>query len=414
MSEILVVDDEPGIRDVLHHILEDEGHDVRLAENAAQANQAMQEKTPDLVLLDVWMPDRDGITLLKEWASQGPLKAPVVMMSGHSTIKQAMEATRLGAFDFLEKPIAFKPLLETIKRALASRVAKAVLPDAIVGLGHGEKIVGLAQRLRQAPADAPIFLAAEPGAGTEFCARFLHVSDTPWLAPTEMGPLADNPIEWLQEAKNGVLFLAEIGGLSVMQQKGLQLLLARRAEFGVRVVCASCENLQTKEGYSRELYTALTRSAFLVPPLREHAEDIPEVAQAMLAACVPQHGVDARSFSPAAVSLLAAHAWPGNLDELSAFVEALAASVGVATIEEGAVRERLGVKPPEGKWDDLFDLPFKAARESFERIYLHALLAHHNGSVSAAATHADLERTHLYRKLRMLGLTAGKTEEADT
>lgn len=414
MSEILVVDDEPGIRDVLHQILEDEGHDVRLAENAAQANKAMQEKTPDLVLLDVWMPDRDGLTLLKEWASQGPLKAPVVMMSGHGTIKDAMAATRLGAFDFLEKPISFKPLLEVIKRALASRVAGRVLEESLTGLGSGQRIVELAQRLRQAPVDAVVFLAAEPGAGAELCARFLHIRDTPWLAPSEMGPLADNPIGWLQEAKGGVLFLAEIGRLSAMQQKGLQLLLARRGEFGVRVVCASSDNLREKEGYSKELYTTLTRSAFLVPPLRDHAEDIPEIARDLLSTFVQSQGLKERSFSPAALSCLGSHALPGNLDELRGLVEDLATSGDTPTIEEDAVRTRLGHQFTEGLWEPLFDRPFKEACDDFERIYLQALLARHHGKVSEAAKQAGLERTYLYRKLRVLSITVGKTEEADT
>lgn len=414
MSEILIVDDEPGIRDVLQQILEDEGYDVRLAENGAQARVALQDRTPDLVLLDVWMPDLDGVSLLKEWVAQDRLKMPVIMMSGNSTIKQAMEATRLGAFDFLEKPIAFKPLLETIERAMAEPLPAAPLLERPAGLGSGETITRLAGLLRQAPMEAPLFLAAEPGAGSEACARFLHVEGTPWLAPTDLQKLADSPIEWLQAAKDGLLFLAEVGTLTPMQQKGLQLILTRRSEFGVRLVCASRENLATKEGYSREIYNALTQSALSVPSLRGHREDIPELAQTMLEAAVQRYGLAAKLFSEEALKVLAEQDWPGNLDELTRFVDGMATTCAAATLEQSDVESHLGIKEPmpsgSGEFDNLFDLPLKEARNAFERIYLEALLKRCKGSVSRAAEVSGIERTHLYRVLRKLGVRTGVEE----
>ncbi len=416
MSEILVVDDEPGIRDVLQQILEDEGYDVRLAENGAQARAALLERTPSLVLLDIWMPDLDGLTLLKEWVAQGRLKMPVIMMSGHGTIKHAMEATRLGAFDFLEKPIAFKPLLEAIERAMAVGALPAALLERPAGLGGGEVITGLAQRLRQASAEVPLFLAAEPGVGSETCARFLHVEGTPWHAPTDLKTLSESPIDWLQAAKGGLLFLAEIGTLTPMQQKGLQLILARRSEFGVRLVCASRENLATKEGYSREIYHAMTQSALRVPPLRDHREDIPELARAALEASVLRHGLEAKSFSEDALKVLAEQSWPGNLDELAGFVDGLATACATPTLEQSEVEARLGIKKvmttgnAGSEFDNLFDLPLKDARNAFERIYLEALLKRCKGSVSRAAEVSGIERTHLYRVLRKLGVRAGAEE----
>ena len=416
MSEILVVDDEPGIRDVLQQILEDEGYDVRLAENGAQARAALLERTPSLVLLDIWMPDLDGLTLLKEWLGQGRLKMPVIMMSGHGTIKHAMEATRLGAADFLEKPISFKPLLDAIERAMAVGALPAALLERPAGLGGGEVITGLAQRLRQASAEAPLFLATEPGAGSEACARFLHVEGTPWHAPTDLHTLSESPIDWLQAAKGGLLFLAEIGTLTPMQQKGLQLILARRSEFGVRLVCASRENLAAKEGYSREIYHAMTQSALRVPPLREHREDIPELARAALEASVLRHGLEAKLFSEGALKVLAEQDWPGNLDELASFVDGLATACATPTIEQSEVEARLGIKKvmtngnAGSEFDNLFDLPLKDARNAFERIYLEALLKRCKGSVSRAAEVSGIERTHLYRVLRKLGVRAGAEE----
>ncbi len=416
MSEILVVDDEPGIRDVLQQILEDEGYDVRLAENGAQARVALLERTPDLVLLDIWMPDLDGLSLLKEWVAQGPLKMPVIMMSGHGTIKNAMEATRLGANDFLEKPISFKPLLEAIGRAMAVGAPPAALPERPAGLGSGEVITGLAQRLRQASPEAPLFLAAELGAGSEACARFLHVEGTPWYAPTDLQALSESPIDWLQAAKGGLLFLAEIGNLTPMQQKGLQLILARRGEFGVRLVCASRENLATKEGYSRDIYHALTQSALRVPPLRDHREDIPELAQAALEAALLRHGLEAKRFSEDALKVLAGQNWPGNLDELARFVDELATATAAPTLEQSEVEAHLGITPvaPAGnaapEVDKLLALPLKEARNAFERLYLEALLKRCKGSVSRAAEESGIERTHLYRVLRKLGVRAGAEE----
>ncbi len=416
MSEILVVDDEPGIRDVLQQILEDEGYDVRLAENGARAREALLERTPDLVMLDIWMPDLDGLSLLKEWVAQGRLKMPVVMMSGHGTIKHATEAMRLGAFDFLEKPISFKPLLETIGRALAATTPTPALLERPAGLGRGEVITSLSQRLRQASPEVPLFLAAEPGAGSETCARFLHVEGTPWHAPTDLKTLADSPIDWLQAAKGGLLYLAEIGTLTPMQQKGLQLILLRHNEFGVRLVCASQENLASKEGYSREIYHAMTQSALRVPPLREHREDILELAQTALEAAVTRHGLEAKVFSEGALKVLAEQNWPGNLDELVRVADEMARACVASTIEQDEVVAHLGIKKTTGveasAFDSLFGLPFKEARNAFERLYLEALLHRCNGSVSQAATESGIERTHLYRVLRKLNSRDGSEEEA--
>jgi two-component system, NtrC family, nitrogen regulation response regulator NtrX len=150
MSEILVVDDEPGIRELMREILEEEGYEVRMAENGAAARAALDAKIPDLVLLDIWMPDVDGVTLLKEWKTQGRLTMPVVMMSGHGTVHTAVEATRLGAFDYLEKPVSYKHLLETVKKAMDSRRARPTTSGNLDLLGEGEATRRLTQRLNLA------------------------------------------------------------------------------------------------------------------------------------------------------------------------------------------------------------------------------------------------------------------------
>jgi FixJ family two-component response regulator len=239
-NQILVVDDEVGIRELLFEILRDEGYGVRLAENAQTARSARKEMRPDLVLLDIWMPDTDGITLLKEWAGSGQLTMPVVMMSGHGTIDSAVEATRIGAFDFLEKPISLPKLLATVGKALAGG---RVLPKtglALVNLGRARVVQELRQRLEQVGRlHTPVLLTGEPGCGFEVCARHLHLPNTPWVAPEDTEWLATNPFEPLNEAREGMLFLQEVSELSKAEQKGLAQLVGKLDKFNVRLVCAA-------------------------------------------------------------------------------------------------------------------------------------------------------------------------------
>ena len=409
MSEILVVDDEPGIRDLLREILEEEGYEVRLAENGEQARAARHEKRPDLVLLDIWMPDVDGLSLLKEWVSAGQLAMPVVMMSGHGTIHTAVEATRLGAFDFLEKPVPYKKLLQTVERALNTHQARTVPPASLERLGNGETVRLLAQRLRQAAsAGSSLLLTGEPGVGMDVCARFLHVPGTPWVAPDEIGALAEHPLDWLAEARGGTLFFSEVGHLTALQQKGLLLIIGRHKEFGVSLVCASSENLANKAlagGYSRDLYNALAQVAVRVPPLREHREDIPGLTAAMLTDSLAKTGLGHKQFTAAALDKLVRHDWPGNLDELHGLVHNLASTVLTELIDLKDVEALLGNgNPIDGSaLAELFGLPLKDARDAFERAYLEAVLRE-CGSMSKAAERSGLERTHLYRKLKQLGV----------
>ena len=172
MQQILVVDDEMGIRELLSEILADEGYKVELAQNAAEARARRQQARPDLVLLDIWMPDTDGITLLKEWASNGLLTMPVVMMSGHGTIDTAVEATRIGAYDFLEKPIALQKLLASVNKALKHGAAQPKPGVSLAALGRSPLIADLKQRLeRIAAMRTPVVLVGEPGCGIEELCR---------------------------------------------------------------------------------------------------------------------------------------------------------------------------------------------------------------------------------------------------
>jgi DNA-binding NtrC family response regulator len=413
MSEILVVDDEPGIRELMREILEEEGYEVRMAENGARARAALDDKTPDLILLDIWMPDVDGVTLLKEWRGQGRLTMPVVMMSGHGTVHTAVEATRLGAFDYLEKPIAYKQLLETVKKALATRQGKPTTSGTLEELGEGESIRRLAQRLGLASgAGLPVFLLAEPGTGEEVVARFLTPPDSPQVRVEDPVELANRPTELLARAKGGMVLVPDLSKLTVMQQRGLILLIARRAEFAARVVVISREapSRMLAEGrLTPELNELLAHAVVDLPPLRARREDIPGLAtRALEGACVRLRKPPVK-LSEAVLSRLAEHDWPGNLAELESLAGSLALEDG--PIDLTTVYTALGTQNDKEKTgiDLMLHLPLKDARDAFEKAYLEALLAECDWGMSRAADRAGLDRTNLYRKVKQLGIeTPGK------
>jgi len=280
--QVLVVDDEVGIRELLQDILQDEGYHVRLAENAAEARELRQQLRPDLVLLDIWMPDCDGITLLKEWGTGGMLTMPVVMMSGHGTIDTAVEATRIGAFDFLEKPIALQKLLKTVTAALKHGEQLPKSDMSLLNLGKSAVIVELRKRLEQISTTmTPLLLIGEKGSGSELCAKFLHRQGMPWMEMTEYEQLAAAPLDVLERLGEGTLYIPEVAELDKTQQKGLLVLLAKVDKYGTRVVCGTAMSLpqMVAEGkFDNMLMQSLSASSLSVPTLADHREDIPDLA----------------------------------------------------------------------------------------------------------------------------------------
>ncbi len=418
MSEILVVDDEPGIRELMREILEEEGYEVRMAENGTRARAALDDRVPDLVLLDIWMPDVDGVTLLKEWRTQGRLTMPVVMMSGHGTVHTAVEATRLGAFDYLEKPIAYKQLLETVKKALASRKALPTTSGTLEELGGGERVKRLAQRLGlAASAGLPVLLLAEAGTGEEVVARFLTPPGASLVRVDDSNELANHPTDLLARAKGGLVLVPDVAALSVMQQRGLILLIARRAEFAARVVVVSREDpaRALKEGrMTPELHELLAHAVVDLPPLRDRREDISGLAARALEAACLRLRQPPRKFSEEALIRLAEHDWPGNLAELETLAGRIALDGSAGPIPLESIDAALGPRPGKEKTgiDLMLDLPLKDARDAFEKAYLEALLAECDWGMSRAADRAGLDRTNLYRKVKQLGIEAPGKEKA--
>ena len=408
-NTILIVDDEIGIRELLSEILRDEGYRVAVAENAGQARTWRKQTRPDLVLLDIWMPDTDGITLLKEWASSGLLTMPVVMMSGHGTIDTAVEATRMGAAGYLEKPVPLQKLLSTVGRALRSGQAKPRMTLPLASLGRGALIAELKRRLEQVvDLTTPVLLISEPGTGVDLCARFLHRPNTPWVEPDTLANLSNAPFELLEQAKGGLLFLKEISDLNKLAQKGLLLLLGKLEKYNVRLVCVTSTplaSLAAQGVYDPRLYEMLSGLCINVPALREHREDIPELATQILSRYIESGDVPLRQFSTAALNCLRNHDWPGNLAQLTGAVHTLALTCTGDEMSAEDVKQILTPSPPPPAVANIpLNMPLREARDMFEKTYFEQLIEQENGNMTRVAERAGLERTHLYRKLKLLGI----------
>ncbi len=432
---ILVVDDEPEIRRLLGEILEDEHYRVFTADGAERAREIMQHERPDLVLLDIWMPETDGITLLKEWTGAGG-DTPVVMISGHGTVETAIEATRLGARDFIEKPLSTGKLLDTVRRALdVSRrerhaPRRAIAPASLL-TGRSQAIQALRETIeRVAASDATVLVSGEPGSGKGQVARALHAHSHRAAAPfVEIGLSVLSPAEAVvrlygdattagafETASGGTLVLNEICDLNPAAQAVLATVQAERRfrragehewrTQDARLIALSSEDPATAVAAGRlrdDLYYRLNVVPIRIPPLRDHREDVPELVSFFVNWLVDREGLPYRRFTTAAQNALRNHAWPGNLRELRNVVERLLVLNAAPEVAEAEVDAALAAAPLAAA-RTLFELPLKRAREAFERSYLEHHLERAGGSVAEVARLTGLERTHLYRKLKQLGL----------
>lgn len=446
-AHILVVDDEPDIRYLVKEILEDEGYRVSCAENGETARSAYLRDAPDLVLLDIWMPDVDGITLLKEWSSNGKTHCPVLVMSGHGTVETAVEATRLGAYDFIQKPISLAKLLAVVRKGLDSGELLAPVPPraaepapADEPLGNSPEMQLLRQRAQQAARhDSSVAISGETGSGREALAAYIHrLSD-------QSGPLmvldhcqakgakassyllgmhhGDHAVPGLLErARGGSLLIADLPALEIDVQHMLNNVLetgqftpegsVTAQDLDLRIIVTTGPDLeqQVRQGHLLEtLWFRVNVLPLSMPALRDRAEDIPDLIR-FYAEWFPNHEeLPYREFSMAALNSLRNHSWPGNVRELRNMVQRLLILGGSGEISgqevDHALRDGILQKaaiPAEQLVD--FDQPLREAREAFERKYLKYQLRKTGGSVGKLAEAVGMERTHLYRKLRALGI----------
>jgi two-component system nitrogen regulation response regulator NtrX len=422
--EILIVDDEVGIRELLSEILQDEGYRVALAENAGAARAYRLRQQPALVLLDIWMPDTDGVTLLREWGASGLVTMPVIMMSGHGTIETAVEATKIGAFDFLEKPIGLSKLLATIARAFKSAAAKEPRRVSLAALGAGAAVRETERALEElAGTRKAILIVGEPGTGHDIAARSLMTADAPFVALANGVRFLTNPLSLIEEAREGLLYCAEIGQYAKAEQKGLAFLLTKLEKHNVTLVATSAEplgNLAAEGKFDAALLAQLSAGAVMLPPLRARRDDIPPLIERYWRESKAGERATPllASLHPAALTTLTNAHWPGNLDHLANVVENLLVVRGEITPEH--VKRLLGeaAAPNRAVAPEItarfFEMPLREAREAFERIYFEQLLGREQSNMSKVAEKAGLERTHLYRKLKQLNIRFSRRGEDST
>ena len=444
---ILVVDDEPDIRNLVQEILEDEGFNVKVAENAIIARQSIKNTKPDLILLDIWMPDVDGITLLKEWKNSFSQETPIIMMSGHGNVETAVEATRSGAYDFIEKPLSTAKLLLTIKHALETYSLKneniklnKITTLKLEPIGKSSIINELKSKILQiAKHDANVLMTGESGTNKEILARYLHSLSSragkPFITVNASTLDEDNPQKklfgfesnekiqegYLDNAIDGTLFINDIGELNTTQQSHLLDVLKTKKfshigssetiNLNIRVIAATrydIKSLINKGRFIDELYYLLNILPIKIPSLHEHYEDLPELLEYYVNQFIEFESLPYRKFSVSAQNRLRSYNWPGNESELRNLVQRLLilGSEEIINIEE--IESFLGKAEIQQKQNnpEIFnlDLPLRDARENFEKAYLIYQLEKANGNVSKLANEVGIERTHLYRKLKTLGI----------
>ena len=448
-GNILVVDDEPDIRTLVKEILEDEGFTVETAENAEMADKIKNSFNPDLVLLDIWMPKKDGITLLKEWKESGQLSMPVIMMSGHGTVETAVEATKIGAYDFIEKPIPLAKLILTVKHAIENlslqqenlrlrshgKIISAPIGNSRVMQQISQKIQTMAKH------NTTVLIMGESGIDKEQYARYLHNmsirSNAPFITvgvstlsvqPTEMalcelfGTEKNGVITegLFGQASEGTLFLKDIADMDTALQAHFQSTLENNfylhiggmqpVALNTRIIVATSQNLEEKvqQGKFRDdLYFQINVLPLQIPPLREHTEDIPELLDFYIDYYAKNENMNPRYFSNEAYNFLRNYTWPGNVRELRNLVQRLLILGSDDEIDIHEIEVALGkraVSRPKENFNFDFELPLRAAREQFEKSYLQHKLKQAGGSVTKVAKAVGIERTHLYRKLKSLGI----------
>lgn len=443
---ILVIDDEEGIRDSLRGILEDEGYEVITSESAEEGLRMIDEHSPDLVLLDIWLSGMDGIEALKRIRDRRP-SVPVIMISGHGTIELAVKAAKLGAYDFLEKPLSLERVIITVKRAIEKAVLEGTLRAIKEDLEERQRFIGESQVIKHlktqielvAPSGSIVLITGESGSGKELVAREIHNH-----SPRHKGPFievncAAIPKELIESelfghekgsftgaierkkgkfelADGGTLFLDEIGDMSkeaqakvlrVIETKEFQRVGgAKNIKVDVRIIAATNKDLEeeVKRGNFREdLFYRLNVIPIRVPPLRERKEDIPLLAEHFLQLIAEQFGRPKKRVSEDAMKALMEYHWPGNVRELKNLIERLVIMSSGEIITEEDIKTYLGIAP-RGIQNYFRLNTLKEARDAFERDFILKKLEENNWNISKTAESINLERTALYRKLKLLGI----------
>ncbi len=437
---ILVVDDEADITELLQDILEDEGYQVSIAKNAAEAHDIYLNQAIDLVLLDIWMPEEDGLSLLTRWCEDG-LKSQVVMMSGHGTIETAVQATKLGAFDFIEKPISMAKLMISVENVFSKikleqrhkALMKQMNPDIQI-IGKSQLISQLKMQLEQvAKQNLPVCFLGCPGVGKTHYARYLHQisgrSQEPFIIVNASSLTHEQQAEaifgtsqqdgLLQLAEGGTLYVDELADLetdtqarfSELIEHGTYRLSDTQASMtsNARLCFASqypLQELLDNDTLQADLYYRVQTLLIKLPELQSYQDDIPEIISYYVYHFVDYDNLPFRQFSMQALNFLRQYHWPGNVRELRNFIQRALVMATEKSISLEETEKLLDMSNTASNDEALvsIDLPIREARERFEKAYFVKQLAYCDGNIAKLAERAGLERTNLYRKLKSLGI----------
>ena len=449
-EHLLIVDDEHAIQASLRGVLEDEGYRVTAVGTGADALRALAEEVPDLVFLDIWMPGLDGLQTLDEIKRQRPDVA-VVMISGHATIETAVKATRLGAYDFLEKPLSLDKILLTVNRALEhARLARenetlrARLDDRVEITGESPLVRALREQIAiAAPSMGRVLIHGENGSGKELVARAIHGLSARAEQPFVEVNCAAIPEELIESelfghekgaftgalarrrgrfelADQGTLFLDEVGDMSLKTQAKVLRALEEQSferiggretlKVDVRVIAASNHDLSAliSQGRFREdLYYRLNVIPIEVPPLRARRQDIPPLIEHFLVLFCAENGKRPKRISADALAYFLAYEWPGNVRELRNMVERLVIMTAGSTVTPDDLPTPLRPTSEAGEAPD-GDTTLKEARDNFERAYILAELRAHDWNMTRTAERLGIERSHLYRKVKAYKIVTPK------
>ena len=453
-ASILVVDDEEAIRTSLRSILEDEGYDVSVAANGVEALKIYGTDPPDLMILDIWMPEMDGLETLRRVKEFVPM-TQVMMISGHGSIETAVKAIKLGAYDYIEKPLSLenvtlrvKHALEQFRLAQENRSLRTKVQQKFELVGQSPAMQRLRELIETAgPTNSRVLIGGENGTGKELVARAIHMhstrSDHPFVA-VNCAAIPETLIEselfghekgsftgatsmkrgQFEQADGGTLFLDEIGDMSLnTQAKVLRALQEQQftrvggtklMKVDVRVLAASNKDLEKEIGkgqFREDLYYRLNVVPIVVPPLRERREDIPALVQHFMKMHVEEQGLRMKEVSSEAMTVFQHYEWPGNIRELRNLIERLMIMVPGFVIEASQAALSLqgrtaGVAPTGNQaanplltkfYDSLRD-----ARNAFEKEYISRKLREHHWNISRTAEDLKIERSHLHRKIKLL------------
>ena len=412
---IMVVDDEREIRSIISDILVEEGYEAIVASSAEEARQLLVRKTPDLVFLDIWMPDEDGITLLKEWAEDQSKQFPVIMISGHATIETAIKATKLGAADFIEKPISIENLFGTIDKVFSEQKQEEDTDILTYIIKNSKKFSDIFRAIIVDIAKTDtMFLIGEEGTEKEGWAKYLHFKQFNKYSNFYVFPLNLLNIDFKGEAafeselmqqinklSNAGVFFEGVHLLDPPEQAIVKSIIRKKEAKGLNYYISLNNNELTSE------FESTNKEIVKIPPLRRYLHDIPELLDLCVQYFTKYEGLTYRRFSLAAQNMLTKYPWPGNLKQLIDMVHALLMRKDKEIINIEEIEETLTLQGPKGNLlieSSVMTLSMKEAKKQFEKAFLTRQLELVGGKMSELARRVEMERTNLYRKLQSLGI----------